>query len=90
MPNRLILEYGVNVVSIPLNMTVAQIRTVLKRYALQSQIVVEGRSEIEVAEDVLRSLKKIVNENSLERQRRELLEAQRVAMEVTLDTDNDL
>lgn len=90
MANRLILELGVNSVSIPLNLTIAQIRAAIKRYAVQSGIAIEGRTDAEIAEDVLRSLKKVITDKSIDRQRYELLEAQRSAIDATLNADNDL
>jgi hypothetical protein len=90
MANQLSLTIGATTISVPINLTAQQTRAVIRRYAIQRGIDTDGRTEIEIAEDVLRSLKKYVADHSLDRQRMELLETQRATMEETLTADNDL
>lgn len=90
MPNRIILEVGANTVTIPLKGSNASINAAIKRYALWKGIEVEGRTATQIGEDVLRSLVKIVKSGSMDRQRLELLDVGKAALEVTVATDNDI
>jgi hypothetical protein len=90
MPNRLMLEVGQTTIIVPIKLTATQVRIVIRRYALSRNIAVENATEVEIGEAVLRSLLRYVRDGSMERQRTEALEAQRAALEETLQTDNDL
>jgi antitoxin component of RelBE/YafQ-DinJ toxin-antitoxin module len=90
MANQLSLTVGANTISIPINLTAVQIRAVIKRCAVASGIPIEGRTDVEIAEDVLKMLKKIVADRSASEQRKELLSAQRAIIESTVSADNDI
>jgi hypothetical protein len=90
MPNRLMLEVGQTTISVPIKLTAVQLRAVVRRYALTQSIDVESLTEVEIGEAVLRSLLRHVRDGSMDRQRMEAIEAQRAALEATLQTDNDL
>ena len=90
MANQLSLTIGQNTIPIPLKLTAVQIRAVLRRYCLQTGISIEGRTEVEIVEDVLRSLKKVIADGSLDRHRAELIQAQRDTIESTVSLENDI
>jgi hypothetical protein len=77
-------------VGIPLKGTPAQLRTVIRRYAIQSNITVEGKTDGEIARAVLRRLMKIVLDGSVDRQRQDAISEQMATIEATIAADNDL
>jgi hypothetical protein len=90
MPNELALTLGQTTVRVPIKLTALQARAVLRRYALRRGMQTEGRTEVQVAEDVLRALLRIVRDTAIDQQRMEALAAQQAALEATLQSDNDL
>lgn len=90
MPGRLILEIGQTQIPVPIKLTAAQIRAVVRRYALTKGVPVSSLTEVEIAEAVLRSLLKHVRDGSIDQQRRDALLAQQAALEATLQSDNAL
>lgn len=90
MANNISLTIGAQTYTVPIKLTNAQLRAALLRYAHQRGIRTDGRTEQQIAEAVLRSLLKYVRDNSIDRQRAELLDAQRTAIEATINSDNDL
>lgn len=89
MPGSLSLTVGQATVSVSINLTNTQIRAVLRRYAIIKGIPVEGRTDAEIVEDVLRSLKRHVADHSLDRHRSELIDEQRATIEAIITADND-
>ena len=90
MANNISVTIGAQTYTVPIKLTNAQLRAALLRYAVQRGIRTEGRTEQQIAEAVLRSLLKYVGDNSTDRQRAELLEAQRATIEATIKSDNEL
>lgn len=90
MANNLSITIGTQTYTVPIKLTNLLTRAVLLRYAVQRGIVTEGRTQEQIAEAVLRSLLKYVADHSIDRQRAELLDAQRATIEETITTDNDV
>lgn len=90
MPGALSLTIGTETVSIPLKLTNTKLRALVRRYAVERGIDVTGMTEQEIGQAILQQLAKIVRDSSVDRQRRELVNAQMAAIEVTLAADNDL
>lgn len=90
MANQITLTIGAQTYAVPIKLTNQQTQAVISRYVVQRGIRTEGRTNQQIVEAVLRSLLKYVADNSTERQRTELLDAQRAAVETTVRTDNDL
>lgn len=90
MPNNISISLGQNTYTVPIKLTIAQTRAVILRYAVQRGIRTEVRTEQQIAEAVLRSLLKVVRDNSIDRQRTEQLDLQRATIEALLVSDNDL
>lgn len=90
MAGSLTLTIGTSSVSIPLKLTNAKLRAAVQRYALENFIQVEGRTEQDVARDVLRVMLRELREGSIRRQRSEYVAQQQAAFEATLLEDNDV
>lgn len=90
MPQALTLSVGTANITVPIKLTATQTRVVIRRYAIQQGIAVEGRTDAQIAEDVLRSLLKYVRDKSLDRQRQEEVATLLAQLESTLQSDNDL
>lgn len=90
MANSLSITLGATTLSIPVKGTVAQVKAVLKRYAKSRDIKVEGRTDQEIGEDVLRAILLTIKDGSKSQQREEMYNAQLASFEQTIETDNDL
>lgn len=90
MANSFGYNFDGTTVGIPLKGTPAQLRTVLRRFAIQNNITVEGKTDAEIARAVLRRLMRIVLDGSIDRQRQEALAQQMATIEATIAADNDL
>lgn len=90
MPGELALTVGQTKFSVPIRLTAAQIRTVIRRYAVHESINLEGRTDQEIVEDVLRSILKRVADVSKESHRRELMQEQSALIEQRLKDENDM
>jgi hypothetical protein len=87
---QLALTIGAGTVTVEIRATDAQTRAAMRRYAEVRGLTLAGRTNAQIAEDVLRSLLKIVADASMGQQREELLAAQRAALETQLNAENDL
>ncbi len=90
MANELSLTIGTGTIAAPIKGTAPQIRAAIKRFAVHRGITTEGRTDAQIATDVLTLLLKIVKDDSLERHRIDLLQAQQEAMTAVLNAENDL
>ena len=90
MPNRLILEIGQASIEVPIKGNVTTIREAVRRYLATEGVDMTGMTQAQVAQAALRRLLRTIAIASRERQRGELLDAQRAQLEETLNADNDL
>lgn len=88
--SNLSLTIGANTVSVPITLSNAQANAVLRRYAINSGIAVDGRTAAQIGTDVLRSLLRHVKQVSSNHQRGELMATQLATLEAQIATDNDL
>lgn len=84
------LTIGTVTASVPIKLTNVQANAVLRRYAINSGIAVEGRTAAQIGVDVLKSLLRHVRESARSSQRSELLLAQLAQIESAIAADNDL
>lgn len=90
MANSLSITLGATTLSVPIKGTITQVRAALKRYAIYRDIKIEGKTDQEIGEDVLRAIVLTIKEGSKDQQRKELYAQQLATFEQTLNTDNDL
>lgn len=90
MPGELQLTIGTGSVSVPIQLTNAQIRAAMRRFVVRAGKAVAGKTDAEVGEMALRLMLRYAREMSVDQQRAELMEAQRAAAEQTVAADNDL
>lgn len=91
MPGRLILEInGTPVAVVPIKLTAAQIRAVVRRFAKAQNVVVEGKTEVEIGEAALRRVLRWLKANSERVQRDTEVAARMADIEALVAADNDL
>jgi hypothetical protein len=90
MANQLSLTIGVNTYTIPIKLDNAATRAVLTRFATQKGIDLVGRTEQQIAVDILRHLLRYVAETSRDKQRQTLEGALRASLESQLVAENDV
>jgi hypothetical protein len=91
MPGKLILEInGTPFAAIPVKLTGAQIRAVVRRFAKRQNVILEGKTEAEIGEAALRRLLRWMKYESLDEQRKDLMDAKIAEIEAILQGDNDL
>lgn len=90
MANQLSLTVGQTTITVPIKLDNVKLRAVIRRYALYKGINMQDRTEIQIAEAVLRSLLRTVADGSQDMQRIELEAGLRASIEEQLKADNDI
>lgn len=87
---QLTLTVGTTNISVPIRLDNQQLRAVIRRYAIAKSISLEGKTETEVAQAVLRSLLKYASDVAMDGHRVQLEATARATIEGQLKAENEL